>query len=54
MRITAKVHASWMPTVDSREIKGLAECRAKWPNSIWAIRAPTCMQLERWTAAWLC
>jgi hypothetical protein len=34
MRITAKVHASWMPALLSREIKGLAERRTKWPDSI--------------------
>jgi hypothetical protein len=34
MRITAKVHASWMPAINLRKINGLAERPAKWPDSI--------------------
>ncbi|MGX1321956.1 hypothetical protein AB7M17_005409 [Bradyrhizobium sp. USDA 377] len=34
MRITPKVHASWVPAADTREINDLAKSPAEWPDSI--------------------
>jgi hypothetical protein len=47
MRITVKVHASQMPEIGDREFNDLAKTCAKSPDSIWAVRAPNCMQFER-------
>ncbi|WP_456731465.1 hypothetical protein [Bradyrhizobium sp. USDA 3364] len=47
MRITSKVHASWMPADGSLKIKGIAKSAGAEPDFIWAIHGPNCMQFGR-------
>ncbi|MGY3447046.1 MULTISPECIES: hypothetical protein [unclassified Bradyrhizobium] len=47
MRITSKVHASWMPAAAPFKIKGIAKPAGAEPGFIWAIHGANCMQFGR-------